>query len=220
MVNTSRRNETARTRSLTQRQAHAVCCCAATVTFATAEFHAAPKDAYVEVTVQGDRNETTPGGRDPSIASSVVAGHRLSAPGLQAQDVLRTQPGVVVTESGGFGAPSAACIRGANAADTPVYLAGVRLNDDVGGTADLSMIPLWLIHRIEIYRGNAPLEADRLGPGGRPSSTQSAPRKPPAVSATTLALGEPAAVGRTEARGKVRSATSLGYQTQHRRPAH
>ena len=35
------------------------------------------------------------------------------------------------------GAPATAAIRGATAEDTPVYLAGVRLNDDVGGTADL-----------------------------------------------------------------------------------
>ena len=87
-------------------------------------------------------------------------------PGLEAQDVLRTQPGVIVTESGGFGAPATAAIRGATAADTPVYLAGVRLNDDVGGTADLSLVPLWLVDRVEVYRGNAPLEADRLGAGG------------------------------------------------------
>ncbi len=100
------------------------------------------------------------------MAGSVVTRDRLVGPGLEAQDVLRSQPGVAVTESGGFGAPSTAAIRGATAEDTPVYLAGVRLNDDVGGTADLSLVPLWLIDHVEIYRGNAPLEADRLGPGG------------------------------------------------------
>jgi iron complex outermembrane receptor protein len=120
----------------------------------------------VEVTVSGDRGETKPGLRDRGVASSVISRAKLEAPGLQAQDVLRTQPGVIVTESGGLGAPATAGIRGASAADTPVYLAGLRLNDDVGGTADLSSIPLWLIHRVEIYRGNAPLDADRLGAGG------------------------------------------------------
>jgi iron complex outermembrane receptor protein len=120
----------------------------------------------IEVTVQGNRGETRPGARDSSVASSVIPRARLEAPGVQAPDVLRTQPGVIITESGGFGAPATASIRGATAADTPVYLAGLRLNDDVGGTADLSMIPLWLIQQVEIYRGNAPLDADRLGPGG------------------------------------------------------
>jgi iron complex outermembrane receptor protein len=30
----------------------------------------------------------------------------------------------------------------------------------------LSLIPLWLVERVEIYRGNAPLDADQLGIGG------------------------------------------------------
>ena len=119
-----------------------------------------------EVHVQGDSVRDPVGPKDESVAGTVLTRDRLVGPGLEAQDVLRTQPGVVVTESGGFGAPATAAIRGATAADTPVYLAGVRLNDDVGGTADLSLVPLWLIASIEIYRGNAPVEADRLGPGG------------------------------------------------------
>jgi vitamin B12 transporter len=119
-----------------------------------------------EVEVVGDTLRDPVGPRDPAVAGSLLPRARLAGPGLEAQDVLRTQPGVVVTESGGYGAPATAAIRGATAADTPVYLAGVRLNDDVGGTADLSLVPLWLIDHAEVYRGNAPLEADRLGAGG------------------------------------------------------
>ncbi len=104
--------------------------------------------------------------REPSVAGSVIREDRLRGPGLQAGDVLRTQPGVAVLETGGYGAPSTASIRGATGAQTPVYLAGVRLNDDVGGTADLSLVPLWLIRSVEIYRSNAPLAGDQLGIGG------------------------------------------------------
>ena len=125
-----------------------------------------PAPIVEEVQVHGDALRDPVPLKDPSVAGSVVTRDRLVGPGLEAQDVLRTQPGVIVTESGGFGAPATAAIRGATAEDTPVYLAGVRLNDDVGGTADLSLVPLWLIDRVEVYRGNAPLEADRLGPGG------------------------------------------------------
>ncbi len=121
-------------------------------------------DEPPEVEVRGDRIASPP--KEPSVAGSVVAEDRLRAPGLQAGDVLRTQPGVAVLETGGYGAPSTAGIRGATAAQTPVYLAGVRLNDDVGGTADLSLVPLWLLHRVEIYRSNAPLAGDQLGIGG------------------------------------------------------
>lgn len=137
-----------------------------------------PADDVEEVHVVGDALRARVGSKDASVASSVVPRERLTGPGLEAQDVLRTQPGVAVTESGGFGAPATASIRGATAADTPIYLAGVRLNDDVGGTADLSLVPLWLIERIEIYRGNAPLEADRFGPGGAIFFEPRRPSKP------------------------------------------
>lgn len=125
-----------------------------------------PTPSVQEVQVRGDAVRDPIGPKDRGVAGSVLTRDGLVGPGLEAQDALRTQPGVIVTESGGFGAPATAAIRGATAQDTPVYLAGVRLNDDVGGTADLSLVPLWLIDRIEIYRGNAPLDADRLGAGG------------------------------------------------------
>jgi iron complex outermembrane receptor protein len=131
------------------------------ITIATA----ATQDVQV-VQVRADPLQDPVAPRDTSVAGSVVPRDRLVGPGLEAQDVLRTQPGVAIAESGGFGAPATAAIRGATAADTPVYLAGVRLNDDVAGTADLSLVPLWLIDHVEVYRGNAPIEADRLGAGG------------------------------------------------------
>src|SRR6185437_5428966 len=70
-----------------------------------------------------------------------------------------------------------ASIRGATAAETPVYLAGVRLNDDVGGWADLSLVPLWMLHSVEIYRSNAPIEGDQLGIGGAIFFEPKRPRK-------------------------------------------
>lgn len=117
-----------------------------------------------EVDVRGEI--LRPASRDASVGASVVGRERLRAPGLRASEVLRTQPGVQVSETGGAGALATASVRGATAAQTPVYLAGIRINDDIGGTADLALIPLWLVHRVEVYRGNAPLEADRAGIGG------------------------------------------------------
>jgi iron complex outermembrane receptor protein len=120
----------------------------------------------IEVEVRGKPLPPTEARKDPSVAGSTRARDALEAPGLTAPDALRTMVGVTVTETGGLGAASTAQIRGATAAQTPVYLAGVRINDDVGGAADLSSVPLFLIDRVEVYRGNAPLEADRLGIGG------------------------------------------------------
>lgn len=124
----------------------------------------APK--RVDVVVRGDKVRPPVPPRDRSVAGSVIPADRLRGAGLQAADALRTQPGITVIETGGQGALSTASIRGATAAQTPVYLGGVRLNDDIAGTADLSLIPLWLIDRVEVYRGNAPIEADQLGIGG------------------------------------------------------
>ena len=121
-------------------------------------------DEPAEVEVRGEPIPSPP--KDPSVAGSVVTTERMQGPGLQASDVLRTQPGVQVRDTGGFDAPSTASIRGASAAQTPVYLAGIRLNDDVGGAADLSLVPLWLLRSVEIYRSHAPIEADVLGLGG------------------------------------------------------
>jgi iron complex outermembrane receptor protein len=118
------------------------------------------------VLVRGDAVRDRVGSKALGVASSVISRERLVGPGRQASEVLRGEPGVAVTETGGFGAPATAAVRGATAADTPVYLAGIRINDDVTGTADLGTVPLWLIERVEIYRGNAPLEADRFSAGG------------------------------------------------------
>ncbi len=102
----------------------------------------------------------------PSVASSVVSGEALREPGASSADVLARVPGVQVNRTGAQSDLATASIRGSNPEQVPVYLAGVRLNDDVSGTADLSTIPLFMIDRIEVYRGNAPARADRLGLGG------------------------------------------------------
>lgn len=129
-----------------------------------------PSRAFAEepvtITVQGDKRPEGELANEPYVASSRVTRERLAAPGVRAPDVLRSEAGVQIAESGGLGAPATASIRGATAAQTPVYLGGVRLNDQVGGVADLSTIPLWLVERVDLYRGNAPFEADELGMGG------------------------------------------------------
>lgn len=116
--------------------------------------------------------------KDPSVAGSAVRRDELVGPGRSAADALRGEVGLTVAESGGLGAASTASVRGATAAETPVYLAGVRINDDVAGAADLSTLPLFIIDRVEVYRGNAPLEADRFGIGGAIFFEPIEPREP------------------------------------------
>jgi vitamin B12 transporter len=127
---------------------------------------AAENDEPLEVRVEGERASSRAAGRDETAASFVIRRDEIRSPGAGVADALARVPGVQVARSGAGSELSTAAIRGATAAQTPVYLSGIRLNDDVTGTADLSTVPLFSLDRIEVYRGNAPLDADRLGIGG------------------------------------------------------
>jgi vitamin B12 transporter len=137
-----------------------------------------PADSTTQVVVKGSRVRPRVPPKDRNVAGTLLQGHKIQGAGKQVAEILRAEPGVAVVESGGQGALATASIRGATSAQTPVYLAGVRLNDDVAGSADLSLVPLWIIQRIEVYRGNAPIEADQLGIGGAIFFEPVRPRKP------------------------------------------
>ncbi len=120
----------------------------------------------VEVLVTGERSVRHDQGRDETAATYVVRRSDLRAPGATVADALISVPGVQVARSGASSELATAAVRGATSSQTPVYLAGIRLNDDLTGTADLSTVPIFMLDRIEVYRGNAPFDADRLGLGG------------------------------------------------------
>jgi vitamin B12 transporter len=127
----------------------------------------APRPALAEAPSIEVRGQLSPGGsRDDMAASTAVTGEKLREPGASSADVLATIPGVQVSRTGSSSDLATASIRGATSAQTPVYLAGVRLNDDLTGTADLSTVPLALVRRVEVYRGSSPLELDRASMGG------------------------------------------------------
>ena len=143
-------------------------------------------DEPVTITVQGDARPPGEIAGEPFVSTSRVRRERLAAPALRATDVLRSEAGVQISESGGLGAPATAAIRGATAAQTPVYLGMVRLNDLVGGVADLSTLPIWLVDHIDVYRGNAPFEADELGIGGAIVAEPRRPRRSEAAAGATV----------------------------------
>ena len=129
---------------------------ASTVTFAEED---------LEVLVPGSAVERH-ANNDATAASTVLRRSDLQSPGATAAAVLTRVPGVQTQQTGSGGDLATASIRGTSSAQTPVYLAGIRLNDDLSGTADLSTIPLWMLDRVEVYRGNAPASAELLGIGG------------------------------------------------------
>jgi vitamin B12 transporter len=138
------------------------------------------------IDVQGEARPDGELPNEPFVAASRVKRERLAAPAIRAAEVLRSEAGVQIAEGGGLGAPATASIRGATAAQTPVYLGGVRLNDEVGGVADLSTIPLWLVDHVDIYRGNAPFEAGDWGIGGAIFFEPRRPRAPEAAAGASL----------------------------------
>ncbi len=101
-----------------------------------------------------------------SGASSSLPERMLRGAGDTLTDALERVPGLQLQRAGGQADIATASLRGADAKQVPVYLGGVRLNDEVSGTADLSLVPLPMLERVDVYRGNAPITADRLGIGG------------------------------------------------------
>jgi vitamin B12 transporter len=126
----------------------------------------AQSDDETTVTVTGTRPAIVHGARDTTAASTVLLREQLDSPGATSADVLSRVPGVTVLRAGAAAEYATASIRGTDSRQVPVYFGGIRLNDDVGGTADISTIPLWMVQRVEIYRGNSPHEADRSGLAG------------------------------------------------------
>lgn len=117
-----------------------------------------------EIVITGQKS--TQPTRDPTLAATRIDEADLARPGESAASVLSRVPGVQTSSTGAASDLSTASVRGATSAQTPVYLAGIRLNDDITGTADLSLVPLWMLSRAEIYRGGSPDDADRMGIGG------------------------------------------------------
>jgi len=127
------------------------------------------------VTVRGVRTPHV--STEPEVASTVVDGERLRQPGKDAAKVLAEVPGVQVNRAGSGAEIATVSLRGASASQVPVYLAGIRLNDDLVGVADLSRIPLWMIHRVEITQGATPYTLSRGGLNGAIEFEPTLPRE-------------------------------------------
>lgn len=69
------------------------------------------------------------------------------------EDLLRTVPGLSLSNNGGAGKTSAAFLRGAESDHTLVLLDGIKIGSATTGAAALSDIPIEQIERIEVVRG-------------------------------------------------------------------
>ncbi len=123
----------------------------------------ADEDAAIEVDVRGD---ALPRAGEASIPSTTIEAEDLRWPGRSVAESLARVPGVMIARTGGASELTTMTLRGASSAQTPVYLAGVRLNDELYRAADLSTVPSFFLRRVDVYRGHAPVELDRAGLGG------------------------------------------------------
>lgn len=71
-------------------------------------------------------------------------------------DLLRRQPGVSLTQTGGMGSPATLRLRGTEARYTAIFVDGIRIDDPSGvqTQTDIAQVGLSNIGRIEILRGS------------------------------------------------------------------
>ncbi|MGC8119807.1 TonB-dependent receptor [Marinobacter sp. VGCF2001] len=81
-------------------------------------------------------------------------------------DVLSTQTGVQIRQSGGLGSYSSVSLRGSTARQVQVVVDGMLLNDPVTGGVDMGKLGLHDISRIQVYPGSAPAQFAHAGIGG------------------------------------------------------
>jgi len=84
----------------------------------------------------------------------------------QLADVLSFETGVQQNQIGGYGSFSSVSIRAATAAQTGVFLDGIRLNGAANAIVDLSTFDLHTFSAVDIYRGAAPLQLAASNLGG------------------------------------------------------
>ena len=94
--------------------------------------------------------------REIGTSVSAITGSEIQFRGYTSlYDVLRTQPGVAVTNTGGMGAPSSVRIRGEEGYRTRAYIDGIDISDPSGIQISPNFEHLMSagINRVEILRG-------------------------------------------------------------------
>jgi vitamin B12 transporter len=115
-------------------------------------------------------------------------------------ELLQGVAGVIVTQSGGPGAPSRVSIRGSASNEVLVLVDGVPFNSQLDGEADLSRISLETAERVVVLTG---AQSARFGPRALAGVVAIATRRP---------LDEASVLGGAGAWGERNSAVTIGEQ--------
>lgn len=122
--------------------------------------HAAPACAEDVPVFIGDEIIVTPTRAPQKLADTLAAATVITRSDIEASaaadlpTLLQGQPGVEISQTGGFGAQTAIRLRGAEADHTLVLVDGLRVNSVSAGTTAIEHLSLDDIERIEIVRGN------------------------------------------------------------------
>ncbi|MBN9682334.1 MULTISPECIES: TonB-dependent receptor plug domain-containing protein [unclassified Corallococcus] len=121
--------------------------------------------------------------RDPTGAITIIDARERAGEARDTAELLGGSASLVVQDSGGYGQSKSLVVRGASSNGVLVFLDGIPLNG-AGGAADLSLIPVALLERMEILRGAA---GARYGAGGLGGAVNLVTRAP---SSRLLSSGE------------------------------
>jgi len=123
----------------------------------------------VVVTARGQDTDSQTGDVDqvntPSFFSTITR-DEFEGKMENLSDVIESQAGIQVRQSGGLGSFSTVSMRGASSDQVMVFMDGVLLNDASGGGVDLSNIALADVDSVEIYQGTSPINFGKTSIGG------------------------------------------------------
>jgi len=120
---------------------------------ATAPETAESKEAAVleEVVVTGTRTPVPV--KESSLSATVITEKEMETrQAFRAQEMVRSVPGAIISQSGSTGGTTSLFLRGGNNNFTQVLFNGIRLND-AGGDFDWNVLTVDNLERIEVIRG-------------------------------------------------------------------
>lgn len=103
------------------------------------------------------------GGKDPAEETEnrpshvdVVTRAEFEHRAVTVADVIASTPSASIASTGGLGSFSEVSLRGSYSNQVQVYIDGMLLNEAVGGSVNLGVIPLTNVEKIEVWRSGAP----------------------------------------------------------------
>ncbi|MFO0681583.1 MAG: TonB-dependent receptor [Sandaracinus sp.] len=94
---------------------------------------------------------------DPTASATVLSMDARPRAVETLDETLLDAPGARTQRTGAFGGFTTLSLRGADAQQTSVLLGEIPIASPDGSAFDLGSIPTWLLSRVEVYRGGAPV---------------------------------------------------------------